>query len=319
MLATKPKLIVILGPTASGKTGLALKLAKIFNGEIISADSRQIYKEMDIGTAKPLQNKKSNIKNKNDRLKIKIIENVPHHLIGIIKPNQRFNVALYKKLALKAIKNIHQRGKLPFLVGGTGLYIQAIVDNFDYPKIKPDWKLRKKLGVKTAKHLFSLYKKLDPEGAKKIDKNNKRRLIRAIEVCRLAKSPFWQQRQKKEPLFDVLQIGIKLSENQLKKNIARRTKKMFKAGLEKETKKLFKKYGKKLPALQTIGYEEFKDYKGEKRIIKDYKGVAERIKKHTFQYAKRQMTWFKNDSRIRWVKDYNEAKVVIKRFTEDSM
>ncbi|MDP2930074.1 MAG: tRNA (adenosine(37)-N6)-dimethylallyltransferase MiaA, partial [bacterium] len=173
MINTKSKLIVILGPTASGKTGLAMKLAENFDGEIVSADSRQIYKEMDIATAKPLR------------------PIILHHLIDIISPRQKFNVALYKKLALKAIKDIQKRGKTVFLVGGTGLYIQAIVDNFDYPQIKPNWKLRKLLEAKTVKQLFAIYKAIDPLGARKIDKNNKRRLVRAIEVCKITKMPFW--------------------------------------------------------------------------------------------------------------------------------
>lgn len=258
---------------------------------------------MNIGTAKPLELKKEKGKRKID-----------HHLIDIIKPNQKFNVALYKKLALKAIEDIQKRGKTPFLVGGTGLYIQAIVDNFEYPKMKPDWQMRKKLEAKNTKQLFSIYRKLDPAGAKKIDKNNKRRLVRAIEVCRITKLPFWRQRQKKEPLFDVLQIGIKLPEKQLKRNISRRTKQMFRAGLKKEAKRLFKKYGKKLPALQTIGYQEWKEILGRKGSIREYEGISEEIKKHTWQYAKRQMTWFKRDSRIHWISNYSAALKKIKRF-----
>ncbi|KPJ57256.1 hypothetical protein AMJ49_01475 [Parcubacteria bacterium DG_74_2] len=294
-----PKLIVILGPTASGKTELAIKLAKKFNGELINADSRQIYKEMDIGTAKP---------SKKER---KIIA---HHLIDIIFPNEEFNVAIYKKIVLKIIKNIQKRKKIPFLVGGTGLYIRAIVDNIEFPKVSPQKGLRKKLEKKSVKELFEIYKKLDPKGAKFIEKENKRRLIRAIEVCKVTGKSFWRQRKKGKPIFDVLQIGIKLTKKELKKRISKRIKKMFKLGLEKEAKYLIKKYGW-ISSLQTIGYQEWSEY-FDKKIDKkiDKKEVKEKIKLHTSQFAKRQMTWFKRDKRIYWIKNYQEAEKLIKKF-----
>lgn len=290
-----PKLIVILGPTATGKTGLATKLAKKFNGEIISADSRQIYKEMAIGTAQPTK---------------KEMKNVPHYLIDIISPNENFNVALYKKKVLKIIKNIQKKDKVPFLVGGTGLYIQAIVDNILYPKVVQQKRLRKKLEVKDKKELFQIYKKLDPKGAQFIDKENKRRLIRAIEVCKITKKPFWDQRGKGKPLFNNLQIGIRLPKKELEKKISKRIEKMFKLGLEKEVKKLIKKYGW-ISSFQTIGYQEWNDYfkgKIEKKVVK------ENIKFHTLQFAKRQMTWFKRDERILWIKNYQKAAKLVKKF-----
>ena len=287
----KPKLIVILGPTATGKTSLAIKLAKQFNGEIVSADSRQIYKEMAIGIAKPTK---------------KEMKSVPHHLIDFISPNKNFNVALYKKKAVKIIKQIHDKGKVPFLVGGTGLYVKAIVDNIDFPKVKPNKKLRSQLEKKTAKQLFEIYKKLDIKGAKIIDKNNKRRLIRAIEVCKITKKPFWQQRQKKESAFEILQLGIKLPKKELEKRISKRTDKMFKLGLEKEVKKLIKKY-KKSPLLQTIGYSEW--FANQDKIQ-----VKKEIKLHTIQFAKRQITWFKKDKRINWIKKYRKSEKLVRNF-----
>ena len=290
-ILAKPKLIVVLGSTATGKTGLAIKLAKQFNGEIVSADSRQVYKEMTIATAKPTK---------------KEIKSVPHHLIDFLPPNKDFNVALYKDKALKAINEIQKKGKIPFLVGGTGLYISSIVNNIDFPKVKPNKKLRNQLEKKTTKQLFEIYKKLDPEGAKVIDKNNKRRLIRAIEVSKITKKPYWAQRQKKESLFEILQIGIKLSKNELGKRISKRTDKMFKLGLEKEVKKLAKKY-KKSPLLSTIGYSEWFENENKKKIKKA-------IKLHTIQFAKRQMTWFKKDKTINWIRNHPQAKNLIKRF-----
>jgi len=297
--------VVILGPTASGKTDLAIKLAKKFNGEIVSADSRQVYKEMNIATAKPLQNQKSKIKNQKY-----LVNGVPHYLVDIIYPDKEFNVVIYKKLAQKAIKDIQKRGKLPFLVGGTGLYIWAVIDNLKFPKVKPQKKLRKELEKKSKKELFQIYKKLDPKGAKFIDKENKRRLIRAIEVCKVTGKSFWEQRKKGKPLFDVLQIGIKLEKEKLKKRIEKRINKMFKLGLEKEAKKLFEKYGE-IPPLQTIGYQEFKDF-FEGKITK--KEVKEKIILHTLQFARRQITWFKRDKRIHWISEDKEAENLIQKF-----
>ena len=290
------KLIVILGPTASGKTELGIKLAKRFNGEIISCDSRQVFKEMDIGTAKP---------------SLKETQQVPHHLINIVNPDQEFNVAIYKKLAIKTIREIQKRKKIPFLVGGTGLYLQAIVDNVQFPKVRPHHKLRKELEKISTKELFEIYEKLDPRGAKEIEKENKRRLIRAIEVCKVTGKPFSEQKKKGKPLFEILQIGIRLPKDELKKKIEKRVEKMFKKGLEKEVKKLFQKYGFNIPPMQSIGYQEFQGYfKKEKSINK----VKEEIKLHTLQFAKRQMTWFKRDKRIKWITNKKEAERLIKEF-----
>jgi len=288
------KLIVILGPTGSGKTGLAVKLAKKFNGEIVSADSRQVYKGMDIGTAKPSKKEK--------RL-------VPHHLIDLIKPNQTFNAAVYKKLALKVIEDIESRDKIPFLVGGTGLYIKSIIDNINFPAVPAQKKIRKRMEKKTENELFKIYKKLDPDGAKFIDKNNKRRLIRAIEVCQVTKKPFWKQREKGQTLFNTLIIGIKLPEKELERRIKIRIEKMFKLGLEKEVKKLVKRYGWKISPLQTIGYQEWHEYFNKKTGRNE---IKKQVILHTLQFSKRQMTWFKKDKRIKWIKNYKSAEKLVK-------
>lgn len=290
----KKPLIVILGPTASGKSDLAIKLAKKFNGEIVSADSRQIYQEMDIGTAKPTK---------------KQMANIPHFLIDIIKPNQEFTLAQYKKLAIKAIKDIQKRGKLPFVVGGTGLYIQAVVDNLIIPQVKPNKKLRKKLEKLTNQELFKQVKKLDPLTAVAIDPHNKRRLIRALEVCLITKKPFSEQRKKGQPLFDVCQIGLKLPKEILNKKIDQRVEKMIQAGLIDENKKLAQEYSFDLPAMSGIGYQEIAQYLQNKINLQQ---VKELIKQHTHQYARRQLTWFKRDQRIIWISKLPQAKAILK-------
>lgn len=286
------KLIVILGPTASGKTELALKLAKKFNGEIVSADSRQIYKEMDIGTAKPSKKEL-------------------HHLIDIIKPDQEFTLAQYKNKALKIIRDIQRRDKLPLLVGGTGLYIQSIVDNLKIPQVKPDKELRKELEKMTNQELFEKLKKLDEQATSFIDINNKRRLIRALEVCLITKKPFSQQREKGKKLFDVLQIGIKTNKEELEKRIDKRTEQMVEMGLVDEVKNLLNKYSPDLPSMNSIGYQEIIQYLKEEI---DLNKARELIKKHTQQYTKRQMTWFKRDKRINWIKNAKEAEKLAREF-----
>ncbi len=309
------KLIVILGPTASGKSDLAVKLARRFNGEIVCADSRQVYHDMLIGTASP---------HRADLRAVPLgLPYVPHHLFNFREPNKPLNVATYKKMAEKTIKDIQKRGKVPFLVGGTGLYIKAIVDNLQFPKMKPSPKLRKELEQKTAPQLFAMYKKLDPTGAKQIDKNNKRRLVRAIEVCKITGQPFWFQRQQATPLFDVLQIGVNVSKPELEKRITKRVNKMIKLGLEKEVKTLVKEYGWTPVLKNTIGYSEWcmlskplGGFEGRSHSVASAT-LEKLIILHTTQFAKRQMTWFKKNERIHWVKNYQESARKILAFINE--
>ncbi|MDD5626277.1 MAG: tRNA (adenosine(37)-N6)-dimethylallyltransferase MiaA [Patescibacteria group bacterium] len=317
-MSNRKKLIVILGPTASGKTDIALKLAKKFKGEIICADSRTIYKGMDIGTAKAMPK----IRNRY------IINGIPHYMIDVVRPNQEFTVAQFKQKAIEIIDDIQKRNKTPFLVGGTGLYISSLVDNFDIPAIAPDKKLRSKLEKMAAKYgpdyLWKKLIKLDPKAKKFIQKENLRRVIRALEVCLKTKKPFSQMRQKGEPLFKTLLIGINQPRPILYQRINQRVDKMIKSGLINEVKKLMKKYLPRrirqlaekvgpvnLPAFSGIGYKEIISYlQGEISLIE----AADLIKKNTRHYAKRQITWFKRDERIKWIKKINQAQVLIKKF-----
>lgn len=304
-----PKLIVILGPTGSGKTSLSLQLAKKYNGEIVSADSRQIYKEMNIATDK-IKITQEHKKNKTIIDPI-LFQEIPHYIIDIVNPDQEYSVANYKKDALQVINNISKRGKIPFLVGGTGLYIKAIVDNLDIPQVKPDKKLRKELNNKSNKELLLILKRLDPKSAKKIDQNNKRRLIRTIEICKQTKKPFSEQNKNDKLLFNTLQIGIRLPREELYKKIDKRVDQMIEEGLVEETKNLIKKYSLYLPAMSGIGYKEIVEYLKKKITLEE---AIQKIKFRTHQYVRRQDTWFLKDKRIKWITNYKEAEKLIKYF-----
>lgn len=294
------KLIVILGPTASGKTDLAVFLAKKFSGEVVSADSRQIYKEMDIGTAKVTK---------------KEMAGVPHYLIDIIPPNKTFTLAQYKTKAIKIIKNIQRRGKTPFLVGGTGLYIKAVVENLQIPKVAPNPALREKLEKKTNEELLKDLAKLDPQAAETIDRKNKRRLVRALEVCILSGKPFSALKTKGKPMFEILQLGISVPRQTLYRRINQRVERQIKNGLIDEVKNLSRKYGWNLPSMSGIGYKEFKPYFEEKIALREAK---KNLKQNTRQYARRQMTWFRKDKSIRWIKNAKEANRLIKKFLQQN-
>lgn len=297
---SRPKVLVIVGPTASGKTNLGIKLAKKFSGEIISADSRQIYRGLDIGTAKPtLQERQA----------------IPHHLIDIRNPNQPYTVAQYKKDCLKAVRQILKRNKLPIIVGGTGLYIKAVVDNLTIPRVKANPLLRdeleQELQNKGLKFLYEELIKLDPEAAYIVDPRNPRRVIRALEIALNTKKPFSETRRHGKPLFDFLQIGIAMPKEKLRERINKRIDVMIKEGLVDEVKSLIKKYPAGMQAFEAIGYREIIDHLQGKTSLEEAIGI---MKKNTWRFAKRQMTWFRKDKRIYWANSQEEAERLISRF-----
>jgi len=290
------RIIVILGPTASGKTGLSIKLAKKFNGEVVSADSRQVYKGMDIGTGKVTK---------------KEMQGIPHYLLDVCSPKKRFDVAQYKILADKAIEKIFNKGKIPFLVGGTGFYIQSIVDNVQIPNVKPDWKLRSKLEKKPLPRLYKMLVKLDPARAHNIDKNNPRRVIRALEIALKSRGSFMPL-VKNKPAFEVLLIGIKRPKKELKKLIEKRLLKRLDEGMINEIKELHKN-GVSFKRLEEFGLE----YRYVAQYLQNklsYDQMVWQLQKATEHYAKRQMTWFKRDKRIKWIKDTKQAEKLVKKF-----
>ena len=292
------KLLVIVGPNASGKSDLAVKLAKKFNGEVLSADSRQVYKGMNIGTGKITKEE---------------MQGIPHHLLDVASPKRRFSVAQFQKKAIETIKKIQKKRKLPILCGGTGFYIQSVVDGIVIPKVKPDWALRKKLEKKTCEQLYQQLKKLDPQRAKTIDKKNKRRLIRAIEIVLKTKKRI--PPLKKKVMFDALIIGIKRDKEELKKRIRKRLLKRLKEGMIEEVKSLHKS-GVSWKRLEELGLEyRYIAFYLQGKL--NYKEMVTQLQKAIENYAKRQMTWFKKDKRILWVTTYKEAEKLVKKFLEE--
>nr|WP_298660597.1 tRNA (adenosine(37)-N6)-dimethylallyltransferase MiaA [uncultured Flavobacterium sp.] len=301
-----PKIIVILGPTASGKTDLGLVLAKKFNGEIVSADSRQVYKQMNIGTAKPQLENNNQIEILNsvqNDSPVYIVDGIPHHLIDIVNPDQDFSLADFKTMATNCIQDILKRGKLPIVVGGTGLYIWTIVDNLDIPKIKPNIELRLELEKKSLSELVGQLQEIDPESAAVIDLKNSRRVLRALEVAITSGRSFIAQQTKSQPLFNALQIGIDISKEELNTRIEKRVDAQMQEGLLHETEGLVQAgYSWNLPSMSGIGYRQIGYYQQGKMSLPK---AIETLKTDTKKYAKRQMTWFKRDKRIQWVKSGN--------------
>lgn len=292
-MSNRLKIIVIVGPTASGKTMLGVALARAFAGEIVSADSRQVYRGMDICTAKPTIAERGE---------------VPHHLVDIKDPGEDYTVSEYKRDAIAAIQNIVARGNIPFLVGGTGLYIRAVLENLYIPEIAANGKLRAEIEADIARDgLDAVFKKLvalDPEAAYIVDPKNPRRMVRALEVAIATGQPFTAQRKKSRPLFDALVLGIDLPPEVLRERIDRRVDAMMREGLVDEVGMLIKKYGRMPVAFDAIGIREVIGHLNGDLSLED---TVAAIKMNTWHYAKRQMTWFKKYGSTRWISSEAEA------------
>jgi tRNA dimethylallyltransferase len=293
------KVIVILGQTTSGKSALAVRLARIFGGEVISSDSRQVYKGLDIGTAK---------------ITPKEMRGVPHHLIDIANPKKQFTVAQFKKLAEKKIKEILGRKKIPILCGGTGFYIDAVTKNIVLPKVPPDKKLRKDLGKENAEHLLKILKKLDATRAKTVDPKNKVRIIRAIEIAKyLGKVP---SLESKPSIYEFLKIGLKLPEEKLKRKIKAGLKKRIRGGMAVELYAL-RQRGVPWKRFMELGFDQKYIALYLQRKINE-KEMLDNQFLGNWQYAKRQMTWFKRDPEIHWfdpsLGTYKDIKKEVQEF-----
>ncbi len=302
------RLIAIVGPTAVGKSALAIRLAQAFDGEIVSADSRQVYRYMNIGTAKPPSEERTL---------------VPHHLIDVVDPDEDFTLALYQEIASSAIRDIQRRGRLAFLVGGSGLYVKSIVDGLSIPQVAPDAGLRHDLEEKVRDEgytsLYNELKKVDPVAAGKIDPKNVRRVIRALEVYRATGTPF-SSHQKNLPAFQILTIGLTTDRDNLYGKIDSRVDGMIQRGLINEVKGLMQcGYSLDLPAMSSLGYKRIGQHINGDLGLEE---AVQRIKYDTHRFARHQYAWFRpGDDSIHWfdVKDkasnYDDIQELIESHT----
>ena len=293
----KHKVIVICGPTASGKTALSIELAKKINGEIVSADSMQIYKDMDIGTAKPTKQEMGEIK---------------HYLLDFVSPEDRYSVAQYKQDAKKSIKEIINKGKTPIIVGGTGLYVDSLIYEIEYNDIKLDEEYRKKLEkIAEEQGLEELYKKaveIDPEAMKKISQNDKKRIMRVLEIYHsTGKTKTEQEKEsRRNPVeYDYRVFAINWDREILYQRINKRVDIMVEQGLIEEVKEILNKYDKFPTAMQGLGYKEVVDYLNG---IYTKEEMIEKIKLETRRYAKRQLTWFRKNKQTIWLDGTNDIQ-----------
>ena len=281
--ANKKTVIAIVGPTASGKTSLSVELAKRLDTEIISADSRQIYKEFDIATAKPSQEEMQGIK---------------HHLMDFVEPTKDFTVADFKDQATKVMETLFEQNKTPIVVGGTGLYFRILLENYDLPRVAPNKELREELEKKSSEELYKILLEKDNELAQKIHFNNKVKIIRALEVCLTLNMPMSKAQKKKESEYNTLWIGLNaFNREYLYNNVNKRVDIMMEQGLLDEAKNLFDKYGDNNILLSTIGYQELYPFiKSEINL----ETAIEQIKQNTRRYTKRQISWFNANKDINW-------------------
>lgn len=276
------RVIAVVGATASGKTSYAIELAKKINGEIISADSRLVYKGMNIGTAKPTIDER---------------QEIPHYMIDVVEPEYNYSVGLYVKEAKKHITDIISRGKVPIVAGGTGLYFRVLLENYDLPDVKPDYELRKELSSYSYEELLEMLTKLDEKAANSVEKNDKKKLIRYIEIIKLAGKPLDLVRGVKEKEFNVEWVGLNFPREILYDRINKRVDLMIEQGLIDETKKLLQKHGRISNITDTIGYREVLSYLDGELSLDEAK---DKLKQNTRNYAKRQLTWFRKNEQINW-------------------
>lgn len=294
MSMSLPRILCVVGPTSSGKTVLSLVLAKKFGGEIVNADARQLYRGFDIGTGKPSMEEQAGI---------------PHYLFDE-DPVQQITVSEWKERALVCIREIVSRGRLPILVGGTGLYIQALVDNFSIPEVAPQVELRDELSGLSLEELVKRLGEVDPDALEIVDLKNPRRVIRALEVALTTGRSFVDARQKGELLVDALQIGIERSREDLYTRSEAAVDEMLARGWIDEVRGLLAQgFAKETPAMSAIGYRELADVVEGRSTLAE---VVPGIKQATRNYIKRQVTWFKRDERIVWTSDQESADKVVR-------
>lgn len=301
-----------MGATSSGKTLLGIRLAQAFGGEIINADARQVFQVFDIGTGKPQGGKRTSVGGR----KMYQFEGVPHYLMDFLPPTNTMTVAEWQEKALIAVKGISARKKLPIVVGGTGLYIQALVDNYTIPQVPPQPEFRKAMETKPLADLVKLLLRVDPDAKDQVDLKNPRRVLRALEVATFTGKPFTQQKVSAKPVIDPFMIAIKRERDELRERINQAVDAYIEAGWLDEIRHV-RALGIPwdAPAMTSIGYRELGAYIRGECGIED---AVRKTKEATWQYAKRQLTWFKRDQRIHWVKDETEAEELVKAWMSSS-
>jgi tRNA dimethylallyltransferase len=305
-MENKQKLLVLIGPTAVGKTRLSIELAKKYNAEIISGDSMQIYKGMDIGTAK---------------ISPEEMEGIPHHLLDIREPHESFSVADFQQLVREKITDIHRRGKLPMLVGGTGLYIQSVIYDYQFSDVVSDDDYRSNLEEQASQYgndfIHDLLKQIDSESAERIHPNNVRRVIRALEVFHCTGRTIGenQQNQEQELVYDVALIGLTMDRDKLYERINLRVDLMMKNGLIEEVKSLYDQGLREEQSIQAIGYKEIYDYWDGYVTLEEAK---DHLMQNSRRYAKRQLTWFRNKMDVTWF-DMTDAESLTKKMQQISL
>jgi len=282
---TRRRLIAIVGPTATGKTELAVRLAERLGGEIVGADSRQVYRHMDVGTAKPTAEERAA---------------APHHLIDVVDPGEPFSLGLWLELAQAALDDVWSRGKQPLLTGGTGQYVWALLEGWRVPRVPPNPEFRRRMEARDAAELFETVRRADPAAATRIGPANRRRLVRALEVYEATGRPISYWQTKEPPAFETTVIGLRLSREELYRRIDERVDGMIERGLIDETRRLLAMgYARELPSMSGIGYKEACAHLAGGLSLAE---AAARIKTETHRLARHQNSWFKpSDPRIRWL------------------
>jgi len=300
MITHLPKLVVLLGPTASGKSGLSITLAQHFNGEIISADSRQVYRGLDIGTAKVTSAEQAL---------------VPHHVLDVADPRDVYTVAQFQRDAISAINDILKRSHQPFLVGGSPHYIQAVVDNLDIPHIEPQPALRAQLEKRPMPELLQQLEKLDSRSAATIDRNNPRRVIRALEVCLVSGKPFSQQRKMSEPLYQSLLLGIEWPREVLYRRIDERVDERMQQGMVQEVQRLLDE-GISHQRLEALGLEYRYIIRWLTGAFENEDEMVQKLKYAIHDFTRRQLTWFRKEKRIVWMNggDWAQTEDIVRDF-----